>query len=161
MHPLTHTTLHTVLGVEISGMRQDILRSRITRAFTSSFTFQSDGNLVLYYNKKAVWASSTTGKVGSNGYLDLANNGNLIIRQVVKGGYKNLWSSNTGYGQKCAKDGNLPIANYELSLIPVSNSSAKVLGVQIDDDALFKPHASLSSQGVWVKGYDSTAVGGC
>lgn len=74
--------------------------------------FQSDGNLVAYYqNTIKRWASGTAGKVTSTGYIALQSDGNMVI---YTGGSSNkaVWASGTNRANKsyftlwCADLGN-------------------------------------------------------
>lgn len=76
---------------------------------------QTDGNLVLYSNGIATWASNTAGS-GSNNYLAMQNDGNLVLYNSAG---KSLWSSGTmvgsnatsGYYLSIQDDGNLVMYN--------------------------------------------------
>ncbi len=76
---------------------------------------QTDGNLVLYSNGIATWASNTSGS-GSNNYLAMQNNGNLVL-YTSSGNV--VWSSGTtvagngisGYYLSMQDDGNLVMYN--------------------------------------------------
>ncbi|KAJ4796392.1 Mannose-binding lectin [Rhynchospora pubera] len=57
-----------------------------------TFTMQTDCNLVLYDNGRAIWASRTYQK-GENCYLSMQDDGNLVIYDFT--GTEVLWSSNT------------------------------------------------------------------
>ena len=79
-------------------------------ARTSKLVLQSDGNLVLYNNNKAVWASWT---VGSNAkYLAMQSDGNLVLydnnNKAVWASWTNGQGFSTVYDQS---DGNLVIYN--------------------------------------------------
>ena len=71
---------------------------------------QGDGNLVVYDNGKAIWASNTAG-TGSANYLAMQGDGNLV---VYTSGGKPVWASNTagsGSGNHLImqNDGNLVV----------------------------------------------------
>jgi exopolysaccharide biosynthesis protein len=52
---------------------------------------QTDGNLVLYHGKKALWSTVTGGHAGATAIMQ--TDGNLVVYSSAK---KALWSSNTG-----------------------------------------------------------------
>lgn len=52
--------------------------------------YQDDGNLVLYWNDRALWASATNGNPG--GSCLLQDDGNLVIRNAAGAV---IWSTNT------------------------------------------------------------------
>lgn len=52
--------------------------------------FQTDGNLVIYKGSSAVWASNTGGRYATN--LSMQNDGNLVLYK----GSDAIWASNTG-----------------------------------------------------------------
>ena len=72
-----------------------------------SLAMQTDGNLVLYCNKKALWSTNTHGKIVSGG-LTFQTDGNLVLYDPTR---KPLWHSGT-HGTEASKmvlqdDGNL------------------------------------------------------
>jgi hypothetical protein len=72
--------------------------------------FQTDGNVVLYSNSKALWSSQTNGKPAA--YLAMQGDGNLVIYDTS---YRPLWASGTdrqGLSRLVMQeDGNLVIYN--------------------------------------------------
>ncbi|HET9174014.1 MAG TPA: hypothetical protein VFN56_01890 [Candidatus Saccharimonadales bacterium] len=77
---------------------------------TYQLTLQSDGNLVLYHNGTAIWATMTAGKLA--GLLAMQPDGNLVLYSESN---QVLWSSNTnGQGEStlCMQpDGNVVVYN--------------------------------------------------
>jgi phosphoribosyl-AMP cyclohydrolase len=61
-----------------------------TANHTTRTVMQADGNLVLYENAKAIWASNTSGN--RNASLVLQDDGNLVIYSTDK---RALWATNT------------------------------------------------------------------
>lgn len=88
---------------------------------------QTDGNLVLYSNGIATWASNTAGS-GSNNYLAMQNDGNLVLYNSAN---KAIWASGTMYSSTASSgyylamqdDGNLVMYNQAQKVIWATNTS--------------------------------------
>lgn len=96
-----------------------------------NFTYQGDGNLVLYKHypngsQKALWASGTNGKPGQTCIMQ--TDGNLVL---YNGAHKPLWSSNTFHDPGSAlvmqDDGNAVIYNTAHKAIWASNTMQKAV----------------------------------
>ncbi|KAM0953376.1 putative bulb-type lectin domain-containing protein [Dioscorea sansibarensis] len=74
----------------------ETLRSGQALTYASyTFIMQTDCNLVLYDNGRALWASGTNGR-GTNCRVTLQSDGNLVI---YTSNNKAVWASNTNVGQ--------------------------------------------------------------
>jgi hypothetical protein len=93
------------------------------------FTMQKDGNLVLYKNNKAIWASNTNNNGKEGPYsLHVQGDGNLVARNG-KGGA--IWASNSNgngvspYSLFLQGDGNVVLRDLNSKTIWASGTNGK------------------------------------
>lgn len=117
---------------------------------------QADGNLVLYWEGRPLWASNTAKHPGA--VLAMQGDGNLVVYE----GNRPIWSSGTDRGGNALyylslqDNGNVTI--YSPARKPIWVTNTAVVGLQIGDlgPAVKALQTYLSSLGYWVGMPDGT-----
>ena len=117
---------------------------------------QADGNLVLYWEGRPLWASDTAKHPGA--VLAMQGDGNLVVYE----GNRPIWSSGTDRGGNALyylslqDNGNATI--YSPARKPISATDTAVVGLQLGDSgpAVEALQMRLSSLGYWVGVPDGT-----
>ena len=117
---------------------------------------RADGNLVLYWAGRPMWASNTAKHPGA--VLAMQADGNLVVYQ----GNRPIWSSGTGRGGNALYYLSLPdngnVTIYSPARKPVWVTNTALVGLQLGDlgPAVKTLQMYLSSLGYWVGTPDGT-----